>query len=227
MGRVERSSARRNSRHNLIMAYDAYVLLKGNIYTKIVGVTAESKELAVDNYDNSVWRKEYSANYLGRAWWGAAVQSRSQITSVPAFAGQVLRGAGATPGQVLNGADTRTIANNTGPASIGFPINGSVAAQTNPTASAGRAAQTVGTAPTASAISSPLVDAEIAADSSVEVTDDRFTRTAPRYTLKKRSRYVWTITGGTVWAWADEIRCVSPAPFGFASQALPASYTNP
>ncbi len=215
------------------MAYDAYVLLKGNIYSKIIGVVGESTG-DVSNYDNALWRKEYNANYLGRAWWGSAVQSRSQITAVPAFAGMTLRGAGANPGQVLNGADTRVIATNGTPVSVGFPMTGSLAAQTGSgsgaskgTASVGRAAQTVGTAPTASSISSTLVDAAIAADSAVEITDDRYLRVAPRYTLKTRTRYIWTMVDGSVWAWADEIRCVSPTPFGFASQALPAAFTGP
>jgi hypothetical protein len=46
------------------MAYDIYLLLEGSRYTKITGVTAESKE-DVDNYDGSLYDLSVSAAFNG------------------------------------------------------------------------------------------------------------------------------------------------------------------
>jgi hypothetical protein len=46
------------------MAYNIYLLLEGNIYTKIVGVTAEATE-DITNYDNSLYDLSASAGFYG------------------------------------------------------------------------------------------------------------------------------------------------------------------
>ncbi len=208
-------------------AYNVYLLLKGNIYTKIVGAIAETVSDPVLNYDNSTYNNSLNSNYLGRPWWGAYVQSRSQFAVVPGNPGQVLEGAEGSPGQILNAKDDRVVTNSSPPVNVGFPSSGDIAAQTINIASA---AGTQGTAPTASAAGSAptITDNGLAAIHTAE--DKDYVVAAGNYgqtpipTLKTRSRCTWSTATGLFWAWTDEIRMLSSVPFGFASQSLPAAY---